>query len=109
MLGLSIQYSYKAININVMKYVSTFLSELSLFGFKQHIPEVQKMTSTMHADSFLYYMICFVSFRRNLSFDYYQNNLAWLEYYKVVSCRLYLSSSKQRIQGDACQKKKKSY
>lgn len=34
MLGLSIQYSYKAININVTKHPSTFLSALSLFGFK---------------------------------------------------------------------------
>lgn len=33
MLGLSIQYSYKAININVMKYSSTFLSKYKRIPF----------------------------------------------------------------------------
>lgn len=47
MLGLSIQYSYKAININVIKYWSTFLSkcENTFFSVRnlKYTDELRKM------------------------------------------------------------------
>lgn len=51
MLGLSIQYSYKAININVIKYSSTFLSKytrIPFFNFRylKYTDELIKLMQT---------------------------------------------------------------
>lgn len=52
MLGLSIQYSYEAINIHVMKYSSTFLSKykrIPFFSFRylKYIDELIKNMQTI--------------------------------------------------------------
>ena len=89
MLGLSIQYSYKAININVMKYSSTFLSKYTRIPFLISGTWSTQMNLKTDANIFSHCIICSgVTWAAITSFAFWLLQLLWLKNTKMSWFRL---------------------